>query len=70
MNRFAKARLPHPDDAVPAQMPDRALDCAIAACKGSVHASDRAFAAECERELRKRMATPDWTIAPMDRRTA
>ena len=67
MNRFTKARQPHPDDAVPAQMPDRALDCAIAACSKSVHASDREFAAECARELKRRAATPDWTISPMDK---
>ena len=57
MNRYAKARQPSPDDAVPAQMPDRALDCAIAACRKSVHASDREFAAECERELKRRAVT-------------
>lgn len=70
MNRFARARQPHPDDANPATMPSRALDCAIAACSTSVHASDRVFAKACQAELRRRMATPDWTLTPADRRAA
>jgi len=66
VSRYVRARR-HPEAAVPAEMPDRALDCAIAACSTSAHASDREFAAECARELKRRAATPDWTLTPMDK---
>ena len=51
------------DEANPATMPDRALDCAILACQGSAYASDREFAKACAAELERRMAQPERVAA-------
>jgi hypothetical protein len=58
---------PHPDDADPSSMPDRALMCAVKACSMSAHPSDRTFAERCADELRRRAGQRqqlnDWVTA-------
>lgn len=52
-------------DPDPAEMPERGLICAFAACKDSDFPSDRRFAAECAAELKRRgLAEPLSTPEP------
>lgn len=59
-----RSRINTADEADPKTMPDRALMCAIEACKGSRHPSDEAFARACADELRRRPQVPRWVTSP------
>lgn len=54
-------------DPNPADMPERALMCAIKACRDSQYDSDRLFAHDCSNELARRYGVREEYAAPHPR---